>query len=181
MPSPHAGGEVVVVVDVVVDVVVVIEVSGLAHQQQIPEAADMVIEGLDLLENLVGRAAKHRAVGDGAGIEAGRTDIGAREFPGLAREAMSDPNARETFLSSDPFARAPDAERWRAFYRDLLTLRAREIVPRLKGARALGANAINERAVVARWRLGDGSRLTIAANFGDAPLVTLERCRWMRG
>ena len=93
----------------------------------------------------------------------------AREFPGLAGEAMSDPNAEETFLSSNPFARAPDAERWCAFTRDLLKLRARAIVPRLKGARALGANAMGHRSVIARWRLGDGSRLTIAANFGDVP------------
>ena len=92
----------------------------------------------------------------------------AREFPG---EAMSDPNAEETFQSSDPFRCAPDGERWRAFTRELLALRARTIVPRLKGARALGANAMGDRSVIARWRLGDGSRLTIAANFGDGPLA----------
>jgi maltooligosyltrehalose trehalohydrolase len=38
----------------------------------------------------------------------------------------------------------------------------------LPGARALGAEAIGEKAVLARWRLGDGSTLAIATNLGDA-------------
>src|SRR5690242_12400827 len=48
------------------DGIVVIEMTCLAHEQQVPEAADMVIEGLDLLEDLVRRAVEHRAVGDSA-------------------------------------------------------------------------------------------------------------------
>ena len=45
------------------------------------------------------------------------------------------------------------------------------IVPRLRGAVAMGAEAIGERAVVARWRMGDGAVLTIALNLGDEAVV----------
>jgi len=44
----------------------------------------------------------------------------------------------------------------------------------LRGARAVGAEVIGERTVVARWRMGDGATLTIAANLGP------DRCRIQR-
>ena len=43
----------------------------------------------------------------------------------------------------------------------------REIVPRLKGTVSLGAEAIGPKAVIARWRLGDGATLTIVTNLGS--------------
>ena len=60
-----------------------------------------------------------------------------------------------------------------ALYRRLIALRATEIVPRLDGAHALTAEAIGPKAVVARWRLGDGAVLTVATNL-DAQAVTLD-------
>ncbi|WP_376099211.1 DUF3459 domain-containing protein [Roseomonas sp. CCTCC AB2023176] len=48
-------------------------------------------------------------------------------------------------------------------------MRHAEIIPRLPGATAEGAEAVGPKAVLARWRLGDGARLTIACNFADAP------------
>ncbi len=83
-----------------------------------------------------------------------------------AREAIPDPNALATFERSraEP---GPDAERWRQLYRDLLAIRHREIVPRLAGAMAMGADPIGSGAVVARWRMSDGAVLTIALNLGD--------------
>ena len=55
-------------------------------------------------------------------------------------------------------------------YRRLLALRHAEIVPRLKGARAIEASALGAAAVLASWRMGDGAILTIAANLGGAPV-----------
>ncbi len=83
-----------------------------------------------------------------------------------ARKAIPDPNALATFELSraEP---GPDAEAWRALYRDLLAIRHREIVPRLRGAVALGAEVIGTGAVVARWRMVDGAVLSIALNLGD--------------
>jgi maltooligosyltrehalose trehalohydrolase len=48
----------------------------------------------------------------------------------------------------------------------LLALRRERVVPRLPGAASLGAEAVGDGAVLARWRLGDGSRLTIGCNLG---------------
>lgn len=90
-------------------------------------------------------------------------------FPAFAdpetRERIPDPNHPATFERSRP-RRGPDAEEWEQFYRDLLAIRAREIVPRLAGARPSGAEVAGEGAVLARWRLGEGAELTIAVNLG---------------
>lgn len=91
------------------------------------------------------------------------------KFPAFAdpgqREAIPDPNAVGTFEMSRPDP-GPDADGWRALYRALLTIRHERIVPRLAGAMAAGADAIGDKAVVARWTLGDGSTLTLALNLG---------------
>lgn len=82
-----------------------------------------------------------------------------------ARARIPDPNDPATFERSrlEP---GPEAEEWRELYRRLLDLRRGEIVPRLKGARGEGAEALSNSAVLARWRLGDGSRLAIFCNLG---------------
>ena len=56
-----------------------------------------------------------------------------------------------------------------ALHRRLLALRHARIVPHLPGARAIGAHAVGGAAVLARWRLGDGSVLAIACNLGPQP------------
>jgi maltooligosyltrehalose trehalohydrolase len=86
------------------------------------------------------------------------------------RENIPDPNAASTFASSIP---RPDPQRSDGrlqLYRRLLGLRRDEIVPRLKGARALDAFAMGEAAVSARWRMADGAVLTIVANLAGEPV-----------
>ncbi|WP_426955845.1 malto-oligosyltrehalose trehalohydrolase [Muricoccus radiodurans] len=89
-----------------------------------------------------------------------------------SRERIPDPNAEATFTASIPdpseAVRAPH-DAVLALHRELLALRHAEIVPRLRGARAAGAEAVGEAAVLARWTMGDGAVLTIAANLGAAP------------
>src|SRR6201999_2410801 len=87
-----------------------------------------------------------------------------------ARDAIPDPNAPSTFEASRWTAHAPDADEWRALIKHLLGLRRERIVPHLKGARALAAEAIGPKAVLARWRLANGETLTLATNLGDAPV-----------
>lgn len=87
-----------------------------------------------------------------------------------ARARIPDPNARATFDDSAPQP-GPDAESWRAFYAELLRLRAAHVVPRLPGAAPAGAEVLGEGAVAARWRLGDGATLAIALNLGDEPVA----------
>jgi len=84
-------------------------------------------------------------------------------------ERIPDPNDEATFTASQPDFQCcldPRHGEWRAFYRHLLGLRRREIVPRLPGCRALGADVLGEGAVAAHWRLGDSSILRIELNLG---------------
>jgi maltooligosyltrehalose trehalohydrolase len=93
-----------------------------------------------------------------------------QEFAGFAefcdpekRRRIPDPNATETFTTSAP--RPESTERF-GLYQRLIALRMTEIVPRLRGTVSVGAEAIGAKAVVARWRMGDGSRLIIITNLG---------------
>jgi maltooligosyltrehalose trehalohydrolase len=91
------------------------------------------------------------------------------------RERIPDPNDPASFERSCPReptdgAASRDARAWRERVRALLALRHAHIVPRLPGTRSLGARALGEAAVHARWRLGDGAVLTIRLNLGARPL-----------
>ncbi len=85
------------------------------------------------------------------------------------RLAIPDPNAPDSFEQSIPRPQSADPEIL-ALYKEGLSLRARHIVPRLPGARAERARALNRKAVAASWKMGDGARLTVAANFGTEPI-----------
>jgi maltooligosyltrehalose trehalohydrolase len=81
-------------------------------------------------------------------------------------DQIPDPNAAATFDRSKPVADSGAAGERERLYRDLLTLRRTEIVPRLAGARAADARAVGPAAVAASWRMGDDALLTIAVNLG---------------
>ena len=123
-----------------------------------------------------------------------------REFAGTpgfaeadAAAAVPDPNDPATFdrsrISFDPSVRdaAGDAQAiawssmWSAHTRRLLAIRRQSIVPRLEGARSLGAEAVGPSAVVARWHMGDGAVLAIAFNLGPLPVVLPAHRFHMRG
>jgi len=94
-----------------------------------------------------------------------------REFAAFAwfsahANEIPDPNSVATFERSRPAPHQDDAAKRERLYRELLALRRTEIVPRLKGARALDASAVGPAAVVAKWRLDGGAVLVIASNFG---------------
>ncbi|MDN3566866.1 malto-oligosyltrehalose trehalohydrolase [Paeniroseomonas aquatica] len=94
------------------------------------------------------------------------------------RARIPDPNAATTFTASiaDPGEAArPPHDAILALHRRLLALRHARIIPHLPGSASLGAHAIGEAAVLARWRLGDGSVLAIACNLGaEAVAATAE-------
>ncbi len=109
------------------------------------------------------------------------------------RNMIPDPNAPATFETSRlEFDRATrdattDAKglawssAWLEHTRRLLAIRHKYIVPRLEGARSLGAEAVGPAAVVARWHMGDGAVLTIAVNLA-AERVAIPAHRFhMRG
>jgi maltooligosyltrehalose trehalohydrolase len=102
------------------------------------------------------------AVREGRRREFAKFDAFADE---AARARIPDPNAGDTFAASRPQP-GPEADEWEACYRHLLALRARLVVPRLRGAKALGAEVLGDKAVAASWRMGDGAVLAIAINLG---------------
>lgn len=101
-------------------------------------------------------------------VREGRRSEFAR-FPEFAdpdkRERIPDPNAVTTFEASVPHGDPVLGANREALYRNLLSVRRAEIVPRLAGARSIDAKVAGSKAVVARWRMDDGAILTIATNL----------------
>jgi maltooligosyltrehalose trehalohydrolase len=85
------------------------------------------------------------------------------------------PNAPSTFAASALDWRVPEEPahaRQLAFTASLLDIRARDIVPRLGGmcGNSGAFEMLGERAFHISWWLGDGTRLTALANFGEVPV-----------
>ena len=81
---------------------------------------------------------------------------------------VPDPLDARTFESSKLDWDGCDRESGKArlrLVRELLSLRRREIVPRLAGAAFGEAHVSNDRIVSASWRMGDGTRLGLLANL----------------
>ena len=92
----------------------------------------------------------------------------AREFGFDEPERLPDPNALDTYEASLPERGSPLDGEWRKLYRDLLRIRRERIVPRLKNARSVSADAVSSSAILARWRMTDAALLTIATNLGSS-------------
>jgi 1,4-alpha-glucan branching enzyme len=92
------------------------------------------------------------------------------------RAKIPDPNAAETFEASklrwDDTKREPHAEALE-HTRRLLAVRARELVPRLEGARSGTFRTHGDRGLSVEWPLAGGSTLRMVANFGDGPLEAM--------
>ncbi|WP_156546263.1 malto-oligosyltrehalose trehalohydrolase [Cupriavidus sp. D384] len=85
---------------------------------------------------------------------------------------IADPNAPGTFDASRPVCddTEGDCRAWNHYYGELLSIRRNEIMPRLRHCQPDGVTPLADRALVARWRLGDGSRLSIWLNLGAGPV-----------
>jgi maltooligosyltrehalose trehalohydrolase len=98
---------------------------------------------------------------------------------------VPDPLDQSTFQSAvlDWDARSEPAGRQRlALVQELLTLRHREIVPRLAGATFGAAQTADNGSLMAHWRMGDGGMLRLQANLSDTaiaqPAETLGTAIW---
>jgi malto-oligosyltrehalose trehalohydrolase len=92
------------------------------------------------------------------------------------RERIPDPGADATFEQSILDWHSidePEHAMWLERYRTLLALRHAEIVPRLKGiaGNAGSYRVIGDKIVLVAWVLGDGTTLTLLANFSDQPVT----------
>ena len=94
------------------------------------------------------------------------------------RKLIPDPSDGETFEKSVlDWTGAGEHGNWLKFYKELLRLRREEIIPRLKNIPG-GETAyrlVGERGLKAKWKLGDGSLLTLTVNLGDEPLPDFEQ------
>ncbi|MGA0588275.1 malto-oligosyltrehalose trehalohydrolase [Dyella sp. KRB-257] len=118
--------------------------------------------------------------------EGRRKEFAEFESYGKAEE-IPDPNAAETCDRSRPDpaeAERPEGAARQALLRQLLAVRKQHLLPHLDHARALGAEALAERALHARWQLGPAC-LRIYCNLGDAPLAIdippTRGARWLHG
>jgi malto-oligosyltrehalose trehalohydrolase len=99
-----------------------------------------------------------------------------RKFPefkdAAARVRIPDPNSVDTFNSAVldwKCLKKAYHQDWLSYYRGLLAIRRKEIIPRLRGScggrgefRLLGNTLVQT-----RWTLADGSTLTLVANLGN--------------
>jgi maltooligosyltrehalose trehalohydrolase len=112
-----------------------------------------------------------------AAVTAGRRDEFAHfaKFSDPAeRERIPDPNAARTFELSRldwKTVAQPRHQAWLRFYRLLLELRCRHIIPLLSTACAVqaGYDVLGEQGLAARWTFSDGSKLIVLANLGNDP------------
>ncbi|SHG11011.1 malto-oligosyltrehalose trehalohydrolase [Bradyrhizobium erythrophlei] len=90
-------------------------------------------------------------------------------------DEVPDPLDPSTFRSAvldwDSRNKAEGKERL-ALVRKLLTIRRREIVPRLAGAAFGEAQAGDSGLLTAHWRMGDGTTLQLTANLSDAEIAS---------
>lgn len=92
---------------------------------------------------------------------------------GTDKERISDPNQQSTHARARPSLTPAPYETARqdmlTLYKNLLCIRHQSIIPRLQGARPLGANVLATGAVAAEWRMADNSVLLIAINLSAHP------------
>ncbi|MBF7143428.1 MULTISPECIES: malto-oligosyltrehalose trehalohydrolase [Pseudomonas] len=90
------------------------------------------------------------------------------------RAKIPDPNAKATFDASRPaFDQFDQHQRgpWVELYVQLLSLRRRDLMPGLPGAVFKSVTVLGEKAVSARWKLGDGSIWQIDLNLNEHPVA----------
>jgi malto-oligosyltrehalose trehalohydrolase len=112
----------------------------------------------------------------GLAVTAGRRREFADFFSTADLESIPDPNDPATAESAklDWAALAsPDCRLAITRYRHLLALRRNLIAPRLPSA-VLDGRMLGSTALIARWRLSDGSTLALAANLGESPAALSE-------
>jgi len=115
------------------------------------------------------------------------------EFVLPSKQGMEapDPMAQSTFEASkldwsEPAK--PGYSDWLSFYRDILAVRHREIVPRLEGVggRAGDYRVLANGAFAVEWQLAGGAKLLLDANLTDEPVAGFDLARpgrrlWLEG
>ncbi|RQH08219.1 malto-oligosyltrehalose trehalohydrolase [Bradyrhizobium sp. RP6] len=89
-------------------------------------------------------------------------------------DEVPDPLDPATLQSAvlDWTGRTPQQDARLALVKDLLALRHKEIIPRLKGASFGDAEAADDGLLTAHWRMGDGTTLRLVANLSDHEITS---------
>lgn len=112
-------------------------------------------------------------------VVAGRRQEFAR-FPQFSdpasRKQIPDPMDAKTFRQAVldwASCNLPEHKQWLSLHRELFALRRRELIPRLHNmpSQQKTFSRLSERALSARWLLGDDSELQLIANLGDERLT----------
>ncbi|HYE35173.1 malto-oligosyltrehalose trehalohydrolase [Methylocaldum sp.] len=95
------------------------------------------------------------------------------------RQRIPDPSEPSTFFNSKldwAALETPEHREWRSFYQSLLTLRRREIIPRLKKIRAGRSQyeVVGRQGLKVTWPMDDGGALILLSNLSDGILPDLE-------
>jgi 1,4-alpha-glucan branching enzyme len=108
----------------------------------------------------------------------------------IQREIIPDPTTTQTFASGklqwNDALEDYHAE-WHRWYKRVLALRHKEIVPRLRDIKGNSGvyEVLDEMSVRVRWRLGEGSELILIANLKDRPTSGFQlspgRLLWVEG
>ncbi len=89
--------------------------------------------------------------------------------------AIPDPNDVATFEASRP-ALEDDGD-WTPYYRELLSIRRRDLMHRIAGCQSKGVDILGPAALCARWRLVDGVELSLWLNLGSEAVPCTRPCR----
>jgi maltooligosyltrehalose trehalohydrolase len=110
------------------------------------------------------------------GVRSGRRSEYAWAYTKHGDE-VPDPLSKSTFQSAvlDWAPRHEPGRRRLALVRELLTVRRREIMPRLANAAFGEAQAANNGLLTAHWRLGDGAMLALTANLSNKTITAAPR------
>jgi maltooligosyltrehalose trehalohydrolase len=102
----------------------------------------------------------------------------ARFSDPATRERIPDPSSASTYASSKldwSSLQNPQHQHWLEFYRRLLHLRQREVVPRVIEFEANASfEMIRDTGLVAHWTVLGPSRLSLFANLGDEPIALIQ-------
>jgi len=99
------------------------------------------------------------------------------------RNRIPDPNSPATFAASRldwTTLAQPEHQEWHSFYRQLLDLRCRHVVPRLASRTDVKAEyqVPSKTALAVNWTFADRSRLNLVASLGDSEATEL---KWPEG
>jgi maltooligosyltrehalose trehalohydrolase len=118
-------------------------------------------------------------------VTAGRRNEFARFAKFSSQATIRNPNAEQSFVQSKldwtSLTREPHNS-WLSFYRELLSIRQRKVVPHLQGMSKVQIERCSEkeRCLAIEWIFSDGEKLDLHANLGDEAIATTPQQRAMQ-